>query len=69
MKQKPLKTGLSTSFTRTIPADVSQMMISIRSDDSWFAAIKAKALQKGISADSMLYLDAKFMIDEQKKKK
>jgi hypothetical protein len=69
MKQKPLKTGLSTSFAQTIPADVSQMMISIRSDESWFAAIKAKALQKGISADSMLYLDAKFMIDEQKKKK
>jgi hypothetical protein len=67
-QQKPLRTGLSTSFARTIPADVSQMMISIRSDAKWYASVKEKAQQKGIPADSMLYLDARFMIDEKKKK-
>ncbi|MGL5888477.1 MAG: alginate O-acetyltransferase AlgX-related protein, partial [Bacteroidia bacterium] len=68
-KQKPAPGGLSISFARSIPADVSKMMFSIRSDEQWYASVKQKAQQKGIPVDSMLYLDARFMIDEQKKKK
>lgn len=69
VKQKPTVGGLSPSFARTIPADISQMMISIRNNTDWYASVKQKAQQKGIPADSMLYLDARFMINEQKKKK
>ncbi|MCU0432401.1 MAG: hypothetical protein MUC87_02975 [Bacteroidia bacterium] len=61
--------GLSPSFARTIAPDVAKMMVAIRGDINWYASIKDKAFQKGIPVDSMLYLDAQFMVDEQKKKK
>jgi hypothetical protein len=35
----------------------------IYSDKKWLNAIREKSLQKGISLDSMVYLDAKWMID------
>jgi SGNH hydrolase-like domain, acetyltransferase AlgX len=69
VKKEPVAGGLSPAFAKTIPAAVAKMMISIRNDAKWYASVKEKAQQKGIPADSMLYLDARFMIDEQMKKK
>ncbi|MCA6363066.1 MAG: hypothetical protein IM638_08500 [Bacteroidetes bacterium] len=66
-KEKPK--GLSPAFAKTIPPDVAKMMMAIRGNPDWYATVAEKAKQKGIAADSMLYLDARFMIDEQKKKK
>lgn len=63
------KSGLSPAFAKTIPPAVAKIMIDIRKDPAWFASIEEKARMKGISADSMLYIDARFIIDEQRKKK
>lgn len=61
--------GLSPRFAKSIPPDVAKMMMAIRGNPDWYASVADKAKQKGIATDSMLYLDAQFMIDEQKKKK
>jgi len=36
---------------------------SIYNDEKWLRTIKEKAQKKGISLDSMVYLDAKWMLD------
>lgn len=40
----------------------------IRMDEAWMKAIQTKAAQNNISVDSMIYLDAKYMADEEWKK-
>jgi len=47
---------------------VRKYQADIRKDEAWMKAIQAKAAQNGISLDSMIYLDAKYMADEEWKK-
>ncbi|NPD83270.1 hypothetical protein HNS38_00775 [Lentimicrobium sp. L6] len=47
--------------------DIRAMMKQIQSDKKWFEKIQEKAKSRGITVDSMLYLDAKFMIDQKYK--
>ena len=42
---------------------IKDKMKSIYNDEKWLNVIKEKAQKKGISLDSMVYLDAKWMID------
>jgi hypothetical protein len=42
---------------------ILEKMKSIYSDEKWLNTIKVKAREKGIHLDSMVYLDAKWMID------
>lgn len=43
---------------------VKQYQAMIRKDEKWMADIRVKAQQNGITLDSMIYLDAKYMADE-----
>lgn len=47
---------------------VEKYATGIRNDKEWLSAVRSKAIEKGIPVDSMLYLDAKFMADEELKK-
>lgn len=42
---------------------IKEKMKSIYNDKNWLNSIKGKAREKGITLDSMVYLDAKWMID------
>lgn len=52
---------------RLIEEKTQKLIRYIRTDKNWFHHIKEKAEVKNISVDSMLYLDAKYMILNQKK--
>jgi hypothetical protein len=41
-----------------------EQALIIRSDSSWMVSISEKAREKGISADSMAYLDAKWLVEQ-----
>lgn len=47
-----------------IPLDVAIKMYDIKNDPPWIKLIKEKAIAKNISIDSMLYLDAKYIIEQ-----
>jgi len=42
---------------------INEKIKTIKEDDKWLKSIKEKAIKKSIPLDSMLYLDAKWMID------
>jgi len=47
-------------------AKIQNAMEYIKTQNAWMKKIKQKAKERNISLDSMLYLDAKYMIDKQK---
>jgi hypothetical protein len=47
-------------------ADIDYWVNKIKQDNNWLTAVQQKAAQKNISLDSMLKLDAQFMIDNKK---
>ncbi len=47
-------------------SEISEQMAIIKADKKWFEAIEQKAKENGISVDSMLYLDAKWVIEYNK---
>lgn len=56
-----------------LPDSVFQIRIielsnKIKNDPKWFESVKNKAEDRGISVDSMLYLDAKFILKQKRKK-
>lgn len=56
----------TTEFDEAEKEEKIQNLINyIRTDKKWLNDISKKAEQKGISLDSMLYLDAKYVIDKQ----
>ncbi|MBK8151664.1 MAG: hypothetical protein IPK61_00420 [Saprospiraceae bacterium] len=42
---------------------IRSMMHTIRSDEKWLSHVREKAIERGIPLDSMIYLDAEYMID------
>ncbi len=55
--------GAKPYYDATLP-----MINYIKTDAAWIKSIQEKADAKGISMDSMLYLDVKWMLDEEAKK-
>jgi hypothetical protein len=58
-------------FRNFNPAAEERRLIEIqmnimRKDEKWIQSIEAKAKEKGISLDSMLYLDAKWLLEQDK---
>lgn len=47
--------------------NIQNMMKYIKSNEDWYNSIKEKAKEKNISIDSMLYLDAQYMINKETK--
>jgi len=47
---------------------IDQTMENIRQDEIWMNKIQEKALIKKIPADSMLFLDAQWVVDEENRK-
>jgi hypothetical protein len=45
---------------------IQELISYIKTDKKWLEGIKTKADRKGISIDSMLYIDAKYIIEKQK---
>ena len=43
------------------------MVSRIKSDDNWFDMVKRKANDKGLPVDSMLILEATYVINEKRK--
>jgi hypothetical protein len=56
-------------WTQSIPADVKRQMVTIYNDPKWYASVLAKAKEQNIDPDSMLYLDARYVVEEERKKK
>ncbi len=48
---------------------IEEMKEYIRLDEKWMKSIKEKAKERNISVDSMLYIDAKWSVDENEMKK
>lgn len=46
---------------------INSTVSQIRNDSNWFKLVKQKAMEKNISLDSMLYLDALYVINSMKK--
>jgi hypothetical protein len=46
---------------------IDAIMESIKRSPAWLETVKEKALHKGISLDSMIYLDAKYVYEQEKK--
>lgn len=42
---------------------IRSMMHTIRSDEKWLSHVREKAIERGVPLDSMIYLDAEYMID------
>jgi hypothetical protein len=55
------------SFDPEYSKKIDQTMENIRQDEVWMKKIKEKALFKKISVDSMLFLDAQWIVDEENK--
>lgn len=51
----------------TFEKEIQNLITIIRSDKKWFAKVQEKAKTRGITVDSMLYLDAKYIIDTKSK--
>lgn len=57
------------TWTQSIPADVKRQMVTIYNDPNWYASVLAKAKEQKIDPDTMLYLDARYVVEEERKKK
>lgn len=54
--------GQKVANNAEIDKKIKNLMKYIRSNEKWFEKIKNKAIDQGISVDSMLYLDARYSI-------
>ena len=61
--------GLRNHYNTTDDVYVKEMEAKIRADESWLKAVTAKAVERGISVDEMITLDAEYMVDEELKRK
>jgi len=51
-----------------IPAEALKYITAIKNDPAWLAQIEKKAGERGISVDEMIVIDAKYMLEQEKKK-
>ena len=63
--ETPAVTAADSVSKKSYDERVKEMIEGIRNNPEWFAAVKKKAEERKISLDSMLLMDARWMIDEQ----
>jgi seryl-tRNA synthetase len=64
-ENQPVAVTDTAAVKKTYDERVKEMIDGIKANKEWLAAIQKKADEKKISLDSMLLLDARWMIDEQ----